>query len=184
MRTAGSFWWACIFVLVSTMKVIKVFFLFILLGRDYGLELASLEAFPTQAYGVDGRLTFCLHPFLLSRPCFTDGTVFLAVTVFLLGNACNKNCLSYGNHRGKDMAFWRTFIKQCHVLSLVQLELRSMIKDSGLYAVYGVYHITQSGVEAASGSEPFMLPIVTIMVRCKHILELHPTHMQTVNEKD
>ena len=73
-------------------------------------------------------------------------------------NACNKNCLSYGNHRGKDMAFWRTFIKQCHVLSLVKLELRSMIKDSGLYAVNGVYHIIQSGVEAASGSEPFMLP--------------------------
>ena len=88
MRTAGSFWRACIFVLVSTMKVIKVFFLFILLGGDYGLELASLEAFPTQAYRVDGRanLLFApVSPFLLSRPCFTGGTVFLAVTVFLLG---------------------------------------------------------------------------------------------------
>ena len=37
------------------MKLLKVFFLFNLLGGDYGLELASLEAFPTQAYGVDGR---------------------------------------------------------------------------------------------------------------------------------
>ena len=64
-----------------------MFFLFILLGGDYGLELASLEAFPTQAYGVDGgaNLLFApVSPFLLSRPCFTGGTVFLAVTVFLL----------------------------------------------------------------------------------------------------
>ena len=73
-------------------------------------------------------------------------------------NACNKNCLSYGNHKGKGMAFWRTFIKQCHVLSLVQLELKSMIKDSGLYAVNGVYHVTQRGVDAAGKTEPFMLP--------------------------
>ena len=62
MRTAGSFWRACIFVLVSTMKVIKVFFLFILLGGDYGLELASLEAFPTQAYEVDGRANLLFAP--------------------------------------------------------------------------------------------------------------------------
>ena len=34
-------------------------------------------------------------------------------------DAFNKNCLSYGNHNNKDMNFWRTFIKQCHVMSLV-----------------------------------------------------------------
>ena len=70
------------------MKLFKVFFLFILLGGDYGLELASLEAFPTQAYGVDGRANLLFAPttpFLLCRPCFTGGTAFLVVAAFLLG---------------------------------------------------------------------------------------------------
>jgi len=57
-------------------------------------------------------------------------------------NAFDKKCLSYGNHKGKDMNFWRTFIKQYSVISLVQLELKSMIKGSGLYAVNGVYYVT------------------------------------------
>ena len=38
------------------------------------------------------------------------------------------------------MNFWRTFIKKYHVVSLVQLELRSMIKSNGIYAVNGVYY--------------------------------------------
>ena len=50
------------------------------------------------------------------------------------------------------------FIKQCHVLSLIQLELKSMTKETGLYAVNGVYHVTRRGVEAAGGPEPLMLP--------------------------
>ena len=54
------------------------------------------------------------------------------------------------------MNFWRTFIKQCHVVSLVQLELRSMIKNNGMYAVNGVYYATQRGIEALS--EPLLLP--------------------------
>lgn len=29
----------------------------------------------------------------------------------------NKKCLSYGNHMGKDMLFWREFIKKCHACS-------------------------------------------------------------------
>ena len=71
------------------MKLFKVFYLFILLGGDYGLELASLKAFPTQAYGVDGRANLLFAPvcpFLLCRPCFSGGTVFVVVTVFLLAN--------------------------------------------------------------------------------------------------
>ena len=54
-------------------------------------------------------------------------------------NSYNKSCLSYGNNRGKDSYFWRMFIKQYHVMLFVQLELRSMIKSSGHYAVNGVY---------------------------------------------
>lgn len=70
----------------------------------------------------------------------------------------------------------------CSISSATRIKV--LIKDSGLYAVNGVYHITQSGVEAASGSEPFMLSSHNHGEVCKHILELHPTHMQTVNEKD
>ena len=73
-------------------------------------------------------------------------------------NAYNKSCLSYGNHKGRDINFWRTFIKQCYTASLVQLELKSMIKGSGLYAVNGVYHPSQKGIEAINKSEPVMLP--------------------------
>ena len=37
------------------MKFFRVFFLLLLLGGDYGLEPASLGAFPTQTRGCDGR---------------------------------------------------------------------------------------------------------------------------------
>ena len=70
----------------------------------------------------------------------------------------DKNCLSYGNHKGKDMNFWRTFIRQCNVISLVQLELKSMIKGSGLYTVNGVYYVTPKGREALVESESLLLP--------------------------
>ena len=73
-------------------------------------------------------------------------------------NSYDKSSLSYGNNRGKDLAFWRMFIKQCHVISFVQLELRSMIKSSGHYAVNGVYYPTQEGVHAVNDSDPFILP--------------------------
>ena len=42
---------------LSSMKLFKVFFVFLLLGGDYRLEPASLEAFPQQPYGCDGRAT-------------------------------------------------------------------------------------------------------------------------------
>ena len=73
-------------------------------------------------------------------------------------DAHNKDCPSYGNHKGRDINFWRTFIKQCYAASLVKLELKSMIKGSGLYAVNGVYHPSQNGTEAINKSEPVMLP--------------------------
>ena len=68
------------------MKLFKVLFLFLLLGGDYGLELASLEAFPVQALGCDGRanLLFApVNPFLLHRSQFIGSTTLLTVVVFL-----------------------------------------------------------------------------------------------------
>ena len=74
-------------------------------------------------------------------------------------NSYDKSCLSYGNNRGKDLYFWRMFIKQCHVMSFVQLELRSMIKSSGHYAVNCVYCPTPEGIHAVNDSAPFLLPM-------------------------
>ena len=74
--------------------------------------------------------------------------------------AYTKNCSSYGNHLGKDLHFWRTFIRQCHVISVLRLELKSMIKGSGMYAVNGIYHPTQKGTETVTKSDPLLLPII------------------------
>ena len=68
------------------MKFFKALFLFLLLGGDYGLDLASLEAFPTQALGCDGRANILfapISPFLLRCPLFLGGTILITVTVFL-----------------------------------------------------------------------------------------------------
>ena len=47
----------------------------------------------------------------------------------------------YGSHQGKGIDYCRSsFIKQCHVSSLVQLELKSMMKSIGHYAVESVYY--------------------------------------------
>ena len=70
----------------------------------------------------------------------------------------NKHSLSYGNHKGKDIAFWRSFIKQCHAKSLIQLELKSMIKGSGHYEVHGMYYPLPNGLQLAKGEDPCMLP--------------------------
>ena len=68
------------------MKLFKALFFFLLLGGDYGLELASLEAFPTQVLGCDGRANILFAPtcpFLLCRPRFIGGTALLTVIAFL-----------------------------------------------------------------------------------------------------
>ena len=71
----------------------------------------------------------------------------------------NKESLSYGNHRGRDINFWHRFMKQCYVLSLVAYKLKSMIKKSGFYAVHGIYHVSQKGKEAVDKDEPVILPV-------------------------
>ena len=73
-------------------------------------------------------------------------------------NTFNKNCLSYGNHRGRDISFWRKFLRQCHVMSLVRYELKSIIKKNGFYAVYGIYHVSHKGIEFVKSNEPLLLP--------------------------
>ena len=53
-------------------------------------------------------------------------------------NDLDKSALSYENHRSREIGFQHKFLKQCHVLSLVQLQLKSMVKSSGYYAVQAV----------------------------------------------
>ena len=72
----------------------------------------------------------------------------------------DKKALSYGNHCGKDINFWRQFIKQCHVKSLIKFELKSMIKTNGTYAVHGVYSPLPEGRELAnSDDKELLLPV-------------------------
>ena len=70
----------------------------------------------------------------------------------------NKKARSYNNHCGKDINFWRSFMRQCSVNKLVDMELRSMIKSNGHYSVYGVFLPTDKGREAVTNSEPVLLP--------------------------
>ena len=74
-------------------------------------------------------------------------------------NEFNKKSLSYGNHRGKPISFWRSFLRQCSAAGLVDYELKSMIKPSGYYAVNGVYYNNSQGREAANSSDPVLLPV-------------------------
>ncbi len=70
----------------------------------------------------------------------------------------NKCAMSYGNHCGKSIDFWRLFMKQCSVNNLVRMELRLLIKCNGHYSVYGVYSPTEHGRNSAEESQPVILP--------------------------
>ena len=50
--------------------------------------------------------------------------------------------------------------KQCHVLGLVKLQFRSLIKASGHYSVQGVYYALPKGRDHISSSEHLPLPKV------------------------
>ena len=74
------------------MKLFRVFFVFILLGGDYGFEPASLEAFPQQLYG---RSFTPVQPFLLCHPHFSGWvTLLIFVGALLLRGALGKGLRS------------------------------------------------------------------------------------------
>ena len=52
---------------------------------------------------------------------------------------------SYGNHRGHSQNWWQNFMKQCHVVGLMNRKLKSMVKRGGHYSVFGVYEVAQKG---------------------------------------
>ena len=73
-------------------------------------------------------------------------------------NEFDKTAMSYGNHLGKGIDFWRTFLRQCYVNGYVQMELRSLIKGNGHYSVYGVYFPTEKGRCVVEEKGDIMLP--------------------------
>ena len=60
----------------------------------------------------------------------------------------------YGNHNGRSIHF----IKQYHVVGLVQLKLKSMIKGKGAFSVNGVYYGTEKRTHIINSTEPLLLP--------------------------
>ena len=46
----------------------------------------------------------------------------------------NKDCHSFSNSMGHSEAWWRTFMRQCYVEGVVEKELKSIIKKSGIIA--------------------------------------------------
>ena len=72
-----------------------------------------------------------------------------------------KNSLSYGNHCGHGMEFWRQFMRQCHVLGLVNYRLQSLIKGNGHFAVMGLYSPSDEGKQAVYEEKPLILPCST-----------------------
>ena len=73
-------------------------------------------------------------------------------------NAYNKQAFSYGNYRGHSLDQWRLFMRQCHVLSLIKHELKSMIKGNGHYSVMGVYYPLEKSEQYINDEQRLMLP--------------------------
>ena len=68
--------------------------------------------------------------------------------------------ISNGNHRNRDMTFWRSFLKQCYVAGYIDLELKSFIKGNGYYSVQGVYKSLLRGRNLTSTKEEILFPNV------------------------
>ena len=62
----------------------------------------------------------------------------------------DKNAISYGKSHHHSEKWWRTFIHQCHVLGLVQKQLRSVIKKSEHYSIQGILVVQDKGREVAA----------------------------------
>ena len=62
----------------------------------------------------------------------------------------DKNAISYGKSHHHSEKWWCTFIHQCHVLGLVQKQLRSVIKKSEHHSIQGTLVIQDKGREVAA----------------------------------
>ena len=53
--------------------------------------------------------------------------------------------------------WWQKFIRQCHVTSVIEKELKSIIKKSGHYAIQGVLHVLPKAHEELAKDNPVVL---------------------------
>jgi len=65
-------------------------------------------------------------------------------------NQYNKNSMSYGNSHNHSEKWWRTFVRQCHVLGLVQKQLRY---KSEHYSIQGVIVVEEKGRDVAANQK-------------------------------
>ena len=75
-------------------------------------------------------------------------------------DAFDKKAMSYSNHCGKSIDFWRGFIRQCSTAQLISLEFRSIIKSNGHYSVHAMYFPSEKGSDAICNEEQVMLPCI------------------------
>ena len=73
----------------------------------------------------------------------------------------NKGSMSYSNFNGHSENWWREFIRQCHVLGLVNKELRSIIKKNRHYGIQGIICETVSGRKCIEQDQELL------MTRCR-----------------
>ena len=84
----------------------------------------------------------------------------------------DKNAISCGKSHHHSEKWWRTFIRQCHVLGLVQKQLWSVIKKSEHYSIQGILVVQDKGREVAADRKSVLLPKPAGNVCC---IESSPT---------
>ena len=75
-----------------------------------------------------------------------------------LTNKYNKNCSSYGSENHHSNRWWRKFACACHVHGLVNRQYKSIIKQSGHYAIQGIYWPTTEGKTLLQEDGDLLLP--------------------------
>ena len=68
----------------------------------------------------------------------------------------NKDCHSFSNSMGHSEAWWRTFMRQCHVKGVVEKQLKSIINKSGHYCIQGIFHVLPKGRNIVQQRSPFL----------------------------
>jgi len=69
----------------------------------------------------------------------------------------NTQNLSFSNHCGHSDVWWRTFLRKCHVLGLLERRFKNTVKSSGQYAVFACYSVTNKGRLKLSDCSPVLV---------------------------
>ena len=83
----------------------------------------------------------------------------------------NKDSYSSSNSTGHSEACWRTFMSQCHVHSVVEKELRSIIKKNGHCCIQGLFHVLPKGRDKVHQNIPFLYHLLLLKWLPKAVLQ-------------